>query len=59
MLPKLNSRMALREKVIIAPGWQELLRKYGLDRVDTLYAASKGGDVLNSRRATELRRVQL
>ncbi|HUI06652.1 MAG TPA: lipopolysaccharide kinase InaA family protein [Verrucomicrobiae bacterium] len=51
--------MALREKVVIAPGWQESLRQHGLDRVDTLHAASTGGDLLLGRRATELRRVRV
>jgi tRNA A-37 threonylcarbamoyl transferase component Bud32 len=51
--------MALRQKIIIAPGWHELLRKYGLDRMDALYAPLKGGAVLKSGRATEVQRMQL
>jgi tRNA A-37 threonylcarbamoyl transferase component Bud32 len=49
--------MALCEKVVIAPDWQELLHRHGLDSMDTLYALHEG-TVLKAGKATELCRVE-
>ena len=50
--------MFARDKVVIAPEWQALLRASSLDSVEGVYAFS-GGTVLKGGGATELRRVEL
>jgi tRNA A-37 threonylcarbamoyl transferase component Bud32 len=50
--------MFARDKVVIAPEWQALLRATRLDSVEGVYAFS-GGTLLKGGGATELRRVEL
>ena len=57
-LLKLNSDMALRQNVVIAPAWRNPLRARGWDNFATVFAFPDG-DVLKAGKATELRRVNL
>jgi tRNA A-37 threonylcarbamoyl transferase component Bud32 len=50
--------MFARDKIVIAPEWQSLLRANRWDNVEGVYAFS-GGTVLKCGAATELRRVEL
>jgi tRNA A-37 threonylcarbamoyl transferase component Bud32 len=50
--------MSVRDKVVLSPEWQVLLRATRLDSVEGVYALS-GGTVIKGGRATELCRVEL
>jgi hypothetical protein len=46
------------EKIIVAPGWQNLLRARGLDSVEAVYRMADG-EVITRSGSTEVRRIEL